>query len=67
MFEEGLKENMVCHEVVGGGRAVFRESLVVLLSPRRDRMLTTVGIRDRRGVVIGGNGVSKSMVGAQLT
>jgi len=62
VFETGLKEKIVCHEVVLGGRAVFRNSLgVVLCCCNETELLTTVGVRRGRGVVAGGYGVSKTI------
>ena len=55
----------MCHEVVDGGRAAFRHSLVVFLPLPRDQILTTIGIRGGRGVVIGGHGVSRPLVSVQ--
>jgi len=55
---------MVCHEVVCGGRATFRYSLGIILWPGCVRILTTVSVRGRRGIVVGGYSVSMLGVSA---
>ena len=57
VFETGLKEKTVCHEVVCGGRTAFWNSLGVFLC--RYKVLTTVSVRGGRGIVVGGYGVSR--------
>jgi len=65
VFKAGLKEKMVCHEVVGWGRAVFRHSSGASLSLPQEKTLTTVGTGGGRGKVIGGYGVSRPLVSTQ--
>lgn len=66
VFEEGLKEKTVCHEVVDGGRATFQHLSATFLLLKRDRTLTTVSVERGRGIVSSGYSVSKSMVSTRM-
>jgi len=65
VFRAGLKEKIVCHEVVGGSRAASPHSSGAFLSLPREKTLTTVGTSGGRGEVIGGYGVSRPLMSAQ--
>lgn len=57
-FARALKQKIVCHETVGGGRAAFRRSSAEFLPLLGDRALTAIGISGRVGEVIGSYGIS---------